>query len=146
MKPERRREAFFVLRMMGEVLEARPRHAGALARAAEWLTALGHYGAGLALDRRLAALRPRDPEIRYNLACSLALASPRQPDAALDELERAVELGYGDLGHMAGDADLAALRPHPRYAALVRRMRGPAPKPPGRKRAEGGSAPQPGPD
>ena len=119
--PERRARAYGALRLYGGILGLRPGHAEALARAAEWLTELGYFEAGLALDRRLAQRRPRDAVVRYNLACSLALARPDEPALALDELERAVALGYRDAARMAEDPDLASLRGHPRFAALARK-------------------------
>ena len=63
-------------------------------------------------------LLPDDPTWRFNLACSLAhfddCAKP-----ALDELERAIDLGYRDADLIEKDADLARLRSVRRFAELV---------------------------
>ena len=51
---------------------------------------------------------------------SLALCS--RPDESLEELGRAIDLGYDDLGHMVHDRDLRSLRSDPRFHALARRL------------------------
>jgi adenylate cyclase len=40
-------------------------------------------------------------------------------DRAIDLLERAVKLGWGDRAWMANDSDLASLRNKPRFQALL---------------------------
>ncbi len=66
-------------------------------------------------------LLPDDPTWRYNLACTLARQS-RQPEA-LDELERAVELGFRDTRAIAADGDLATLRRLERFSQILDRAR-----------------------
>ena len=83
-------------------------------------TVLGRYHEGLQIDRRLARLRPRDPLVHYNLACSHALLE--DTDAAIRSLRRAVNLGYCEVDHMKADDDLASIRGDDRYEALVQRM------------------------
>jgi tetratricopeptide (TPR) repeat protein len=73
----------------------------------------GQYEKGLAIDRRLAALRPDDPIVLYNLGCSLALVG--QIDAAFATIKRAVDCGYQDFIHMAKDPDLATLHRDERF-------------------------------
>lgn len=85
------------------------------------LTRLGRHQEGLEIDRRLVSLEPEEPILRYNLACSLALVG--QPEESLDELSRAVDLGYDDLKHMVADRDLETLRGLERYDELVRRIK-----------------------
>jgi Flp pilus assembly protein TadD len=84
-------------------------------------TRLGRIAEGLAVDRRLVGHAPEDPSVRYNLACSLALSG--RPDEALAELERSVELGYDDPKQLETDDDLASLRTHARFQALLARLR-----------------------
>jgi len=62
-------------------------------------------------------LVPHDVASHYNLAC--ALARQGKADDALAALSRAVELGYNDRNHMAGDGDLASLHERPEFKALV---------------------------
>ena len=99
------------------ILSRRPQHLEALASAANALTALGYYADGLALDRRLSALRPEDPVVVYNLACSLALAG--QNDEALTVLAQAIRLGYREAEHMAQDPDLVSLQKFPQFRQLL---------------------------
>jgi len=85
-------------------------------------TALGLYLEGLEIDRHLARLRPRDPIVHYNLACSYSLLG--QKTEAVRSLERAVEFGYSDVDYMEADEDLANVRNDERYKALAARLRG----------------------
>jgi adenylate cyclase len=100
----------------------RPENLEALAELASVLTRLGRHAEGLAIDRRLARLAPEDPTVQYNLACSLALTG--DSDGALAVLERAIALGYADAEFLEADTDLASLRTEPRFAEILRRLRG----------------------
>jgi len=71
----------------------------------------------LALDRRLAALRPRDPVAFYNLACSHSLL--KQLTRGFAALRKAIQLGYRDFDHMQLDMDLEHLRKDPRWADVM---------------------------
>jgi len=62
-------------------------------------------------------LLPDDPTWRYNLACSLAYYN--KPNEALDELERAIDLGFRDPKAIAEDNDLKRVAGNPRFAELV---------------------------
>ena len=93
----------------------------------EVLTLLGHdytqaglLPQGLEMDLRLASLRPFEPIVHYNLACSLSLTG--DTDGAVQALEKAIALGYTDHQHLLGDPDLAALRGDPRFASLLTRL------------------------
>lgn len=92
-----------------------------LAELGHALTRLGRFQEGLAVDHRLVRRAPDNPTVHYNLACSLCLCGQR--DQALDELERAIELGYDDPEHLLADDDLTALRAEARFQGLVERLR-----------------------
>ena len=112
------REYFeFAVSLCGGVLDKRPRQTDALSLAATALTALGRYEAGLVFDRRLAAIRPDDLMVLYNLACSLSLTGGA--DAAFDVLAEAVRHGYRDARHLRHDPDLAPIRGDPRFGELL---------------------------
>ena len=81
--------------------------AGQSDRATEW--------AELALQTR-----DNEPHYLYNTACVYAALG--NTDRALELLERAVELGWGDRAWIENDSDLASLRPDPRFAALLARL------------------------
>jgi Flp pilus assembly protein TadD len=106
---------------LGHAVTRHPDNVAALTELAELLTRLGRFEEGLAADQRLVSLAPADPTVHYNLACSLALLGRAQD--ALDTLERAIALGYRDPEHMSEDEDLASVRSHPRFQALLASLR-----------------------
>ncbi len=67
----------------------------------------------LTVDEQLRALRPTDPHVRFNLACSLSLSG--QVERACRELETALELGFRDFRSLQRDPDLADARRHPAF-------------------------------
>jgi len=89
-----------------------------------------YFGAGLAFShgqraraaawvQRALAIDPEDPLILYNVGCVYALMG--RIEEAIDCLEGT--LRYGGKGHrqwMENDADLDALREHPRFQALLK--------------------------
>jgi Flp pilus assembly protein TadD len=81
---------------------------------------VGRYEKGLDVDRRLARLCPKDPQVWYNLGCSLALLNHR--DDALQSLKTAVALGYNDHEWMSRDADLRSLREEQGFKSLIRKL------------------------
>jgi tetratricopeptide (TPR) repeat protein len=79
-------------------------------------TRRGRIKDGLRVDRQLQALRPADPEVLFNLACSLALSGDHP--AAVQELLKAIDAGYRDFKWLSRDPDLAALRNYNGYRAV----------------------------
>lgn len=61
-----------------------------------------------------------EPFMLYNAACAYALLG--ETGRALDFLERAVALGWGDRAWIQHDSDLASLRNDPRFTSLMQRM------------------------
>jgi tetratricopeptide (TPR) repeat protein len=103
------------------VLERQPYYEDVLRRQAEALAKAGHYQELVPLDRRLLELRPTDPVVHYNLACTLArLAEVME---SLQMLKAAIRLGYADFGHIETDPDLDPLRDMPEFKALLRSRR-----------------------
>ncbi|HEY6868042.1 MAG TPA: protein kinase [Candidatus Eisenbacteria bacterium] len=103
-------------------LEAHPDDARALYMAANGLVALGERERGLAWVERALALEPDDAMLLYNAACVRSLAG--QTEEALATLERAVRGGLVYREWVESDSNLAPLRAHPRYRALLERMGG----------------------
>jgi len=83
-------------------------------------TRRGRYSEGLEVDQKLVNLRPDDPLVHYNLACSYSLT--RQLDLAAAELERAIALGYRDVRWLTRDPDLNNLRQHPLFKGIRARL------------------------
>ena len=75
----------------------------------------------LAVDERLRSLKPRDPAVYFNLACSLALSG--NAERACSELERALDLGFRDFRSLQRDPDLACARKHPAYKRIRAKVR-----------------------
>ena len=71
------------------------------------------------IDRALD-LDPDENPTLYNAACTLAQLG--DVDRALDLLEQVAERGFGFREWIENDPDLAALRGHPRFAALIARL------------------------
>jgi tetratricopeptide (TPR) repeat protein len=66
-------------------------------------------------------INPQDQLTLYNLACAYALSGRKTE--ALEALDRSVEAGFADYGHMEKDPDLESLRDDSRFQALIERMR-----------------------
>jgi tetratricopeptide (TPR) repeat protein len=109
----------FEISFFEEVLEERPDYLEALIALGDAYTKKGRYHEGLAIDKRLIYLKPDDPVIRYNLACSYSLL--QMPDQCLEALEKAIRLGYRDFLFMEEDPDLAFIQKDPRYQELLSR-------------------------
>lgn len=84
-------------------------------------TAKGMCKKGLEIDKRLSRLRPDDPVIIYNLACSYSLTKEIEP--AISTLKRAIELGYNDIEQLEMDRDIDNIRNDKRYKELVNILR-----------------------
>ncbi len=95
------------------LLRGQPGWVEALKLLGDAYTQRGRIQDGLRVDEELASLCPEDPEVHYNLACSLSLA--HRFDQAFAALDRAFQLGYSDLDWLSKDPDLANLRKHPLY-------------------------------
>lgn len=103
------------------ILQKRPDYLGVLEALGGLYTELGEYERGLAIDKRLAEMKPTSAVAHYNLACSYSLL--QMPGKAFAALRRAVELGYDDWEHLEKDKDLANLRADPRYEKFMAEIR-----------------------
>ena len=108
----------FEMRFYEGIVKQSPLHFDALLSLAEVYTRKGLYVKGLEMDQRLSKLRPQDPVIQYNLACSYALVGAKEE--ALLILQRAIRLGYRDFSHIKKDSDLRSLKDDPRFQDLLR--------------------------
>ena len=83
----------------------------------ETYTRRGWHEKGLAVDRQLTQLKPHEPVVWYNLACSLSLL--KRFDESLDALRQAIGLGYDDFEYLLKDPDLSSLRQLPKFRQLL---------------------------
>jgi tetratricopeptide (TPR) repeat protein len=111
----------FEISFYEKVLKHSPGFIEALVALAELYTKEGLYDKGLELDRRLVVLRPEDPVIQYNLACSLSLKG--DIPAAFDAMKRAVANGYEDFTHLEKDEDLLNLLSDPGFQDYYRGLK-----------------------
>ena len=98
-----------------------PAYVDALQILGDEYTSRGRFVAGLKIDERLAELRPDEPIVHYNLACSYSLTGKLTRAAAA--LQKAIALGYRDFKWLARDPDLKRLRNHPSYEAIQMQVR-----------------------
>ncbi len=97
----------FEIRFYENILREAPDFIETMMALADLYTKKGMFREGLELDERLSRLRPEDPVIFYNLACSYSLLNDQH--AALNAIRRAIDLGYDDFDHLVNDVDLANL-------------------------------------
>jgi tetratricopeptide (TPR) repeat protein len=117
-KPSRSKELLeFEINFYERLLKDAPNFVDALMALGETYTRRGWYEKGLEVDRRLSQLRPHEPVIWYNLACSMSLL--KRYDESLDTLRQAIALGYDDFEYMLKDSDLASLRQLPKFRRLI---------------------------
>ena len=90
------------------LLKEQPDFVGALIGLGDVYTRKGYYKEGLEVDKKLVHLKPEDPVVRYNLACSLSLLGKSKE--ALEELKNAILLGYDEFSYILEDPDLENLR------------------------------------
>lgn len=112
------RQAEFEMDFFGRILQRHPIYVDVLQRQAELLSGHGRRQEALVCNQQLAVALPRDPRVKYHLACNLARLGHR--DDAIHALSQALELGFRDFEHLEFDPDLESVREHPNYQALIR--------------------------
>lgn len=121
LTPQQQKELDVTIGFLEGIVRRDPNYVEALQLLGDDYTKRGHYESGLHVDERLARLRPDDPLVQYNLACSYSLTEQYAPAAAA--LHRALDLGYADIKWLARDPDLKNLRQHPLYEKIRPRLR-----------------------
>ena len=81
------------------------------------LQRLGQGGRAQEWAERALKLDPSHPVMLYNIGCFHSVAG--RVDLAIDHLERAIELGFLNRAWYLTDSDLANVRAHPRFQALI---------------------------
>jgi len=77
----------------------------------------GDFAGALPLFQEMARRQPDSFVPQYNIASARARLG--QADAALDALDRALELGFDDLAHLRHDPDLEPIRNTERFAHII---------------------------
>lgn len=107
----------FEISFYEKLLKEHPDFVDALIALGDAYTKRGRYKEGLKIDKRLVKLKPDDPIVHYNLACSYSLL--KESNLCLKTLEKAIRLGYRDFAFMEKDPDLVFIRGDPRYKELL---------------------------
>ncbi len=118
---EERRDLDIEIGFLEGVVRRDPQFEEALQVLGDDYTARGRVNEGLHVDEQLAQLRPEDPLVFYNLACSYALI--KEYEKAVQTLDRAMDLGYRDFHWLARDEDLRELRKHPLFKPVRERIK-----------------------
>ena len=121
MANERKDELDFEIAFFEKLVRDKPDFVDALIPLGDLYTRRGYYAKGLEIDNRLSRLCPADERVFYNLACSYILLHDKK--RAFAALERAIDLGYGDVDHMLRDPDLAAIRDDPQFHQLTEKIK-----------------------
>jgi len=103
----------FELHFYEKILEHKPDFIEALMVLGDLYTKKGRHIDGLQIDQKLARLRPKDPTVLYNLACSHSLV--KNIDEALVVIKKAIEYGYDNIEYLERDDDLHNLRQDSRF-------------------------------
>lgn len=110
----------YEIRFYEDLLRKRPDFAEALTALGEAYTRKGEYAKGLEIDQRLALIKPSDPFVLYNLACSYALTG--DVESSFETIRKAIVHGYDDFRHLAEDDDLDALKKDARFRRYFRQI------------------------
>ena len=108
------------IEFMEGILRRDPAYVDALQLLGDHYTQRGRFVDGLQVDEQLAKLMPDSPIVFYNLACSYSLTD--RFAAALQALDRALELGYRDFTWLVKDPDLKKLRAQPEYQEMKEKI------------------------
>jgi len=111
----------FEITFYNGLIEKNPNFTEALIALAELYTKAGMYKEGLAVDEQLVRLKPTDPMVLYNLACSYSLMN--DIDKAFRAIKKAVNCGYSDFSHLEKDDDLSNLLKDQRFQQYFSRLK-----------------------
>lgn len=111
------------LRVVERHMELNPDDPRAATMRAVALSRLDRAEEGLVWADRALAMDPEDAGVRYNACCLFSLAG--HVERALDCLDEALAVGFGNRGWLERDPDLDPLRGHPRFEAIIARLADP---------------------
>lgn len=111
----------FTIWFFERILENYPNYLECLMYLGNAYTSRGLYEKGLQIDLKLVELRPCDPMVHYNIACSYSLLG--KVDLAFFSLNKSIGLGYKDINHLENDRDLDRLRSEEEYKTLINKLK-----------------------
>ena len=114
-------EMDFEVHFFESILKRKPDFIEALVALGDLYTKRGFFQKGLEIDQKLIQLRPGDPTILYNLACSYSLVN--KIDQSLVTIKAAIERGYDDYAYLEWDGDLDNLRQDARFKEFLASLR-----------------------
>jgi len=103
------------------IIENYPNYLECLMYLGNAYTSEGMFDKGLQLDLKLIELKPHDPVVHYNLACSYSLLG--KTDLAFASLSKSIDLGYRDIKHLENDRDLDRLRNEEQYKIILNKLK-----------------------
>ncbi|MBA2565915.1 MAG: tetratricopeptide repeat protein [Gemmatimonadetes bacterium] len=107
-------------RIVEKHVELNPDDHRALVLGAATFLNLGDAARGRAWADRAYAISPENPGLLYNLACFHSRIG--DVERSLDLLEKSATVGIVSREWVANDSDLDAVRSHPRFQALLKRL------------------------
>jgi len=119
-KVEKQNDLDFEVRFYEGVVGKSNTFIEALMALGDLYTKKGDYLKGFEVDKKLALMRPEDPLVFYNLACSLSLLG--RVDEALEAIKKAIARGYNDFAYLLKDRDLVKLHRDERFRAYLSRL------------------------
>ena len=111
----------FEIKFYEGILARQPDFIEALSALGDLYTYGGYFSEGLEIDLKLRRLKPDDPTVLYNLACSYSLMG--RIDYALRTIKKAINCGYADFQHLEADEDLNNLRKDTRFKRYFQRVK-----------------------
>ncbi|MBN2120577.1 MAG: tetratricopeptide repeat protein [Candidatus Omnitrophica bacterium] len=120
MPRKKNRKKSFEIKFYERLVNNEPNFAEALSCLGEAYTRGGLFNEGLEVDLRLAKLKPDDPVVYYNLACSYSLLG--RIDEAFSALKKSILLGYEDFSYILKDKDLENIRRDKRFLRLMNKI------------------------
>lgn len=103
----------FEIHFFESILKEQPNFIEAMMVLGDLYTKKGLFTQGLRIDQKLFHLRPENPFVLYNLACSYSLT--QQIEQALKTIKLSIKFGYNDLEYLLSDHDLDNLRQDPQF-------------------------------
>ena len=104
----KKKDEQFEIQFFEGVLKGSPNFVEALIALGDLYTKHGFFEKGLHVDQKLVQLKPDDPIVLYNLACSYSLLG--NLEKAFRVIQIAVARGYDEFDFMQKDSDLKKLR------------------------------------